>query len=263
MPFIDIYNLRARLLPAVIGIAPVIALAAISVSWSALSLPQVIATAAIGVLFIAASDLARRMGKRFERKLFASTGGRPTMTLLRHADPTLEARTKDRYRAFLAQQLKETPPTAVDETRDRQAANAFYERCGVWLREHTRDKGKFRILFEENMTYGFRRNLYGLRWPGLALNALVVAICVFLLSRHGSWIGQTPHTGVYAVLTIAALHAVYFLLFVTWKSVEEASDQYARQLILSCEGVMEMSSESSQVWRDYDCPRCCTAPSRR
>jgi hypothetical protein len=245
MSFIDIYNFRARLLPAVIGIAPAIALAAISISWSELSLPQVIATAAVAVLFVAASDLARRMGKRFERKMFASTGGRPIMTLLRHADPTLDARTKNRYRTYLAQQLKEKPPTTEAEARDPAAADAFYDRCGVWLREHTRDKTKFRILFEENMTYGFRRNLYGLRWPGLALNALVVAISIFLLSPYAGWIGQTTRTGVFAVLTIAALHAVYFLFFVTRKSVEEASDQYARQLVLSCEGVME-SSESRE-----------------
>lgn len=239
MQFIDIYNFRARLLPAVIGIAPAIALAAISISWSELSLPQVIATAAIAVLFVAASDLARRMGKRFERKMFASTGGRPIMTLLRHSDPTFEAQTKDRYRNYLAQQLNEAAPTADDEMHDPAAANAFYDRCGVWAREHTRDKTKFRILFEENMTYGFRRNLYGLKWPGLALNALIVAICIFLLSPVGNGIGETTRTEVFAVLTIAALHAVYFLFFVTRRSVEEASDQYARQLVLSCEGIME------------------------
>ncbi|CAM5555087.1 hypothetical protein ATER59S_04575 [Aquamicrobium terrae] len=98
MPILDIYNLRARLLPAVIGIAPAIAFAAISISWSEVSLPQVIATAAVAVLFVAASDIARRMGKRFERNMLASTGGRPIMTLLRHADPVLETRTKERYR---------------------------------------------------------------------------------------------------------------------------------------------------------------------
>lgn len=238
MPILDIYNLRAQLLPAVIGIAPAIAFAAISISWSELSLPQVIATAAVAVLFVAASDLARRMGKRFERKMFASTGGRPIMTLLRHADPTLEPRTKDRYRDYLAKQLGEAPPAADDEARVPVAADAFYDRCGVWLREHTRDKAKFRILFEENMTYGFRRNLYGLRWPGLALNALVVAICVYLLSPFGIWMSETTRTEIFAVLTIAAIHAVYFLFFVTRRSVEEASDQYARQLVLSCEGVM-------------------------
>lgn len=244
MAILDIYNLRSRLFPAVIGIAPAIALAAISISWSEISLPQVIATAAIAVLFLAASDVARRMGKRLEYKMFASTGGRPIMTLLRHGDPALDARTKDRYRDFLAKQLGEAPPSADEEARDPESADAFYDRCGVWLREHTRDKAKFAILFEENMTYGFRRNLYGLRWPGLVLNALVVAVCAYLLSPYGIWISATTRTEIFAVLTIAAIHALYFLLFVTRKSVEEASNQYARQLVLSCEGLSYRDSRA-------------------
>lgn len=235
---LDIYNLRARMLPAMIGISPAIALAAISISWSDLSLPQVIATAAIAVLFVAASDLARRLGRQFERRMFAATGGRPVVTLLRHADPTLEPSTKQRYRAFLGEQLKEAPPSAEAEATDPASASAFYNRCSVWLREHTRDKAKYRILFEENMTYGFRRNLYGLKWPGLVLNALVVAVCAYLLSPFGNWIGETTQPEIFAVLTVAALHAVYFLFFVTRTGVEEASDQYTRQLILSCEGAM-------------------------
>lgn len=248
MAILDIYNLRARLLPAVIGIAPAIAFAAISISWSEVSLPQMIATAAVAVLFVAASDIARRMGKRFERMMFVSTGGRPIMTLLRHADPVLEARTKERYRAYLAKQLGEAAPSVEEEEeRDPAAADAFYDRCGVWLREHTRDKAKFRILFEENMTYGFRRNLYGLRWPGLALNALVVAVCVYLLSPYRIWISETTRTEIFAVLTIAAIHALYFLFFVTRRSVEEASEQYARQLVLSCEGLMSRTPKETRA----------------
>ena len=60
MPILDIYNPRARLLPAVIGIATAIVIATISVSWTEMSLPQAIVTAAVAVFFVAASDLARR-----------------------------------------------------------------------------------------------------------------------------------------------------------------------------------------------------------
>ena len=239
MQYFDTYNVRARLFPAVIAIAPAIAFVAIAISWDALSLPQVIATAAIGVLFVAAADLARRMGKRFERELFAATGGKPVMTMLRHSDPALDKKTKERYRAYLAARLGEKAPTAQSEARDPKTADAFYGRCGAWLRERTRDKGKYKILFEENVTYGFRRNLYGLRTPGLVLNALVVVVCLYLLSPYGSWVSETTRPEIFAVLAIAVLHAGYFLLFVTRRSVEEASDQYARQLVLSCEGVMQ------------------------
>lgn len=40
---------------------------------------------------------------------------------------------------------------------------------------------KFSILFNEFATYGFRRNLFGVKWPALLLNATVVFICAGLL----------------------------------------------------------------------------------
>src|SRR5690606_13834963 len=73
----------------------------------------------------------RRLEKRFEREMFALTGGKPIMALLRHSDGTLETRTKDRYHNFLGQQLQEQPPTAEG---DPAAANELYDRCGIWPR---------------------------------------------------------------------------------------------------------------------------------
>lgn len=245
MQYFDTYNLRARLFPAVIAISPAIAFTAIAISWDAISLPQVMSTAAIGVLFFAAADFARRMGKRFEREMFAATGGKPVMTLLRHSDQTLDKKTKERYRTYLAAQLGEKAPTAQAEARDSNGTDGFYGRCGAWLRERTRDKAKFKILFEENMTYGFRRNLYGLRVAGLVLNLLVVFVCLYLLSPYGVWINEPTRAEIFAVLAIAVLHAGYFLFFVSRRSVEEASDQYARQLILSCEGMMRETEKKS------------------
>lgn len=238
MRYLDTYNLRARLFPAFIAIAPAIAFTAIAISWDAISLPQVISTAAIGVLFVAAADLARRMGKRFEREMFAATGGKPVMTLLRYSDQTLDKKTKERYRTYLAAQLGEKAPTAQAEARDPNGTDGFYGRCGAWLRERTRDKTKFKILFEENVTYGFRRNLHGLRISGLVLNLIVVAACLYLLSPYGIWANDPMREKIFAVIAISLLHAGYFLFFVSRRSVEEASDQYARQLVLSCEGMM-------------------------
>jgi hypothetical protein len=67
------------------------------------------------------------------------------------------------------------------EQNDPAAAKSFYERTGTWLRENTRDTKKFPILFNELVTYGFRRNLLGVKWPALALNLVVVLICAGLL----------------------------------------------------------------------------------
>jgi hypothetical protein len=215
--------------PAVVGVAPALALVAMGVSWTSLSLPDVITSAAVGVLFVVFADLARRFGKRTEMDLFKATGGRPSLNLLWQSDPTFDAKTKERYRNYLAAELGEHPPAPETKAADPDA-NGFYQRCGNWLRERTRDKEKFRLLFEENITYGFRRNLLGIKWPGLILNLLVILIVAYLLYNKTSISGDGPRFGQHvSILLVAAVHAAYFLFFVTRKSVEEASNQYARQ----------------------------------
>lgn len=236
----DTYNLRARLYPAVLGVAPALALAAIGISWDEISLPQIVATAAVGVLFFTFADIARRFGKRVERKFFKDNSGKPFPKILRHHDDRFDNEAKSRYCTWLASRLGEQRPTVEEETVNPNSADAFYNRCGIWLRERTRDTKRFRVLFEENITYGFRRNLYGLRWPVLGLNIVIVTVCIIMLTEGQDIIGNhVSLQQVYTVLAIAILHALYFVLFVTRKSVEEASGQYDRQLILCSEILMD------------------------
>ena len=189
-------------------------------------------TAAVGVLFYAFGDMARRFGKKAEKELFPTTGGRPFPTVLRHRNRVIDDVSKARYHSLLEDRVAGEAPSAALEAQDPVKADAFYARCGIWLRENTRDKEKYHVLLEENTTYGFRRNLYGIKWYGLALNAAVFLACVYLYAfppqegnvwRYGS------------VLVVAVLHAVYFLLAVTKNSVLDASDQYGRQLVLALE----------------------------
>jgi len=243
MGFLDAYSIQARLFPAILGIAPAIALATVAVTWNTFSLPQAVTTTAVAVLFVGFSDIARRFGKRAERELFRETGGRPTMTLLRHSNSTFDDKTKTRYRNFLGSVLGENVPTAQEEYDTPHVSNGFYERCGNWLRERTRDTTRFKILFEENKTYGFRRNLYGVKWPALILNAAVMLVCLLILSRKFNVPNDPTLTQVFTVMVIAGIHACYFFFFVGRDAVIEASDQYARQLVLSCETLMQDKPE--------------------
>ena len=54
-------------------------------------------------------------------------------------------------------------PTPQDEKRDPERADQVYDACVSCLIERTRDKTRFRLLFEENCNYGFRRNLWGMK----------------------------------------------------------------------------------------------------
>ena len=241
--FLDAYTLRARLFPAIIAGAPALAALALLISWDKIALSNVIATGGLLVLLFTLADVARRQGRRIEPRLYESMGGKPSVTMMRRSDQTIDAHTKDRYREFLATKIGRTAPTAEEETADQAGADAFYYQCGIWLRDNTRDTTMFRILFGELVTYGFRRNLLGLKWPAIALNLLVVAICLWLL-----WYRGAPDTSdgltmrIIVVLIVAAIHGLYVLSVVTWNGAAEAARSYGRELILSCERLLRNST---------------------
>lgn len=134
----------------------------------------------------------------------------------------------------------------INKRAHQDVADAFYSQCGVWLRENTRDTKKFPILFGENVTYGFRRNLLGVKALALWLNAIVVIVCAFVLWRL-SWDFDTPLGGkATVVLVVAAAHAAYMLLAVNQDAVWDASRTYGRELILSCESFQAQSKSPAR-----------------
>jgi hypothetical protein len=143
-----------------------------------MGLPQLAATLASGVLLFGLSDLARRVGKRLEPKLYMKWGGKPSTVIMRHGNNSVDAATKASYHAFMAGKLGTKAPRRADEATKLAECDAFYERCGNWLRENTRDTKKFKILFDENVTYGFRRNLLGLKYAALIIDLVILGGCI-------------------------------------------------------------------------------------
>lgn len=239
--FFDAYSVRARLFPAIIAAAPALTAFALLISWKSFGLSNLVATLGMLVLLFAIADFSRARGRAIEGKLYTEHGGMPSISMFRRNDETIDGGSKERYRNFLASELALTAPSPSDESADPGAADAFYSQCGNWLRQNTRDMKKFPILFGENITYGFRRNLLGAKAFALSLNAIVVAICIFVLWRL-SWNIQTPLGGrIVAIFVIAAGHAGYMLLAVNRTAVWDASQVYGRELILSCESFLAHS----------------------
>jgi hypothetical protein len=147
----------------------------------------------------------------------------------------LDGCSKKRYLKFLAAQIGEEVPTPEDEVVNPNSCDRFYSRCCLWLRENTRDREAFGILFEENMNYGFRRNMLGLKSAAFVVTTMVVLICVAsilfgmpILPREG----LTMQLGL--IVGFSGIHSAYFITCVTEKSVHAAALLYARQLILCC-----------------------------
>lgn len=169
----DGYERKARLYPALILIAPLVAtvVAATSAKLSALrSLSAVVVTC--GGSFLLA-QLARDAGKRCEKTLFVLWGGMPSVVIFRHRDTRIDPITKARYHKKLSGFVKGAkPPSPAGEDADPTEADRIYEAWSTYLRINTRNTKTFGLLFNENVNYGYRRNLWGLRPWGIITSAL-------------------------------------------------------------------------------------------
>jgi len=128
--FLDAYTLRARLFPAIIAGAPALAALALLISWDKIALSNVIATGGLLVLLFTLADVARRQGRRIEPRLYESMGGKPSVTMMRRSDQTIDAHTKDRYREFLATKIGRTAPTRRRRRPIRPAPMRFMSNAG-------------------------------------------------------------------------------------------------------------------------------------
>lgn len=158
----DPYDRRARLSPALLSLLPIVFLFICLYPnrepiWT--SLGGVVVYFGCTMLLV---QLGRNRGKSLEISLFREWDGKPSVAMLRHRDTRLVETTKYRYRAFLEGNVPELRlATAEQEKNCPIRADEGYESATNWLLAQTRDRDRFRLIFEENINYGFRRNLRG------------------------------------------------------------------------------------------------------
>jgi len=226
----DGYERKARLYPALLLIAPVIAtgVAMLTAKFSGL---QSLAAGVVGCggAFLL-TQLARDAGKKHEASLFAMWGGLPSIAIFRHSDTRLDSITKGRYHKKLAGLVKEAKaPTPEQEQLDPTAADAVYAAWSSYLRVNTRDTKKFTLLFQENVAYGYRRNVWGLRAHGIIASLLSLFACGVRLYLVHSSTGNVDE----ALGGAAAFAAIMLLLWLfrfngDW--VRVPADAYAERL---------------------------------
>lgn len=234
---LDINPLLARHFPALVAIAPALTLIFAVVLATQSQPTRVLGLIAILSLLYVFSSMSEPLGRRLESGAFVPDGKSWT-TWLRHGDDKVPDDLKTRIHHFCAVKTGRAAPSAQEEADNAVSADAFYVACGHELQEATSDSVRFPLLHEELATYVFRRNLLGLKVAGLTLNAFVVLISI-TAAIHGIVSGTLDHfAGLLLVLLVAALHAAYFVYFVTIDAVVEAADAYASQLVLSAEALI-------------------------
>ena len=124
--------------------------------------------------------LARNKGQALQDKLWKKWGGSPTVQLLRHCGPA-NPHVRKRWHKSIEKLTGQKLPTAVQEAEDPMAADITYEAAIRSLIVQRRDKKKFPLIFQENLHYGFCRNLLGLRPIGITCSIFGIVASGFAI----------------------------------------------------------------------------------
>jgi hypothetical protein len=223
----DAYTLKARVYPSLLTLLP--AFLAV-IAW----VPE--ARTVIGSLVSLAvgsggayllSEFGRDRGRKLQPKLFGLWGGKPTTVELRHVgnlNPLLLARRHAQVGRVTGVDL----PSAEDERKNRHKADQAYDTAVSALIEKARDRQRFPLVFAENLSYGFRRNLWGLK-----VAAVPIALVSLAAASARAYLAPSALPVTCAVLCGIAVVMWLFLVTPSW--VRIPADAYSRALLASLE----------------------------
>jgi hypothetical protein len=239
----DEYARHARLYPAALALLPAVLFVLVAFPKSLLGeFPKnaIVVAAALALVYFF-MHVARDAGKRIEPDLIGRFGGWPTTTMLRHGDPIIDSITKARYHKALSEMCPDVAwPTPQDEALNRDDADIKYNSVINLLRERRRGD-EHALIHKENASYGFRRNMLGLRPLGVASASIVTLISLGLMYAQiqdaPTWSAKIARIYVeprFAFLTLANVAvAIWWLTTVRPPWVQRAANNYARALLRS------------------------------
>jgi len=229
--FFDKYAWQARRFPALIVLLP-IALAAVAwdpkIEDALKPLLGIVVSTGILVLLV---QFARDAGKRAEGQLVKTWGAMPSVLMLRHGDTRIDSVTKRRYHAALQKLISGIRmPNAAAEAADPAAADQVYESCCNYLRTQTRDETKFPLVLAENINYGFRRNLFGLKAWGIvsSVAGLVGCTAKVVIDYRGE---SAPSVLTWICLAGCTLLLLTWLFLINSVWIRQVADTYALRLL--------------------------------
>lgn len=253
----DRYTREARLAPAFLSVFPILLLLLISFNGLRDIVPAILSLLCVFGVVRWISHIARGIGDKREIKLFRKWGGKPTTTMLRVAMGHTKIE-KIHLGEQVAHLLGEAPPAEIinklvtkrdgpkfptdsdDETaskihdRNKRAdeLNCLYEPVVAWMRENSRDSV---LVVEEEISYGFQRNFFALKYFALACGivSFIVEVRASHLAPQMAWpfIAPIPTPIVAVILFALFAYVLCVLLFVNNNSVMVQGFIYARALL--------------------------------
>jgi hypothetical protein len=210
---IDNYSLKARIYPSFIVLLPSLLLAIYYITDFKAYFHYFTAFATVGLFSYLLSQVGRNKGKIKEPELYKLWGGKPTTQILRHSNSIVDQYTKARYHAILTAKISNISiPTKEEEANNPIEADVIYESCSKYLISQTRDSIKYSLLLKENISYGFRRNLWGMKTWGIVILIICTIIHTTLATNYFASISFKPTSDVY-------LYCGFGIIFIFWSFI--------------------------------------------
>jgi hypothetical protein len=229
----DIYSLKARVYPLALVFLPVFGLGLFySIEFNSI-LHSLTSIGLMGALSFMLSQLGRDAGVKKQAALWKEWGGAPTVQLLRWQNSKIDWHTKTRYHKKLQLICPVTQEaTQAFEQSNSADADVMYESWTKYLITKTRDTEKYNLLFKDNVSYGFRRNLWGLKqFAIILLVVLLVTNYLYWGFKYNSFAPQTLPVNVLYMEAVLLVFILFWTFKITKSWVRIPSESYAERLL--------------------------------
>lgn len=237
--YYDQYTINARLMPAFLTTLPIV----MTFYSRCTDCKGVIGTVFALLLFFGVmtllSVLMSYLGNNVQNRLIKEWGGLPTTILLRHSDKTIDKYTKDRTHQWVNAKIHNlTLPTPEQERQNPKDADERYISAANFLREATRSKSDYPMVYRDNTAYGFCRNLLAVKPFGMAVSTLCIILNAGQLRPlwSSNVIGQIGVDDVIALTALVMAVSLFlaFAYFVNIDLVKTRAVRYATSLFETC-----------------------------
>lgn len=236
---LDHYELRARFAPGALAAIPAVAAGVAFGLRENAVLTAIVGFVGLAVLAFVIVAITRSLGKPYQERIFDERGGAPTTHALRLSSNEWTVAQRMNWRADATTATGKPLGDIDDDGQIEVVIEA--------LREATRNTEDFGSLAAENATFGFFRNLLGVRRlalgvAGLSLTASIGGAIAVIVMDDPPWaIGEMIVAGLISLVALA-----FFAWFPTDERMWTAGKSYAERLMAAA-GTLATASPSRRA----------------
>jgi hypothetical protein len=177
------------------------------------------------------------VGNDLQEKYFKDWGGAPSTLLLLPNNNELDRYTKQRYFKWLNIKCSGLElPESLDAQVESEDLYEKIRSAGNFMREYTRDRKRHSQVYNDNVAYGFARNITSIKKAGFIISLISLisnGLFLYFFTPFDS-IHAVNYFGFIALFTSAAGLTIHSLVL-NEKFVKRRGYRYARTLFEACD----------------------------